>query len=129
MNTGTVTGPLERLVGRQTHERNHEPHQQGEWFPYTGFRYKDMYDIELHDGTVREHMRPNANAWFPWNMGAKGKHGGSRVGDEAVARVRLKPDSELDPKWYETGQKRIDHQLHLFGLPPNAALSGHTSTD
>jgi len=88
-------------------KRNHEPDQQGIWFDYTGFRYKDMYDIQLHDGTVIEMMRPNGNSWY----------GGKVIHDDQVAKVRLKPDSELD-EYHYTGQKRIDHQIYLFGPKP-----------
>lgn len=88
--------------------RNHEPHEQGVWFDYTGFRYKDYYDIELHDGTIIQECRPNGNSWY-------GNANG--VNDSEVKRIRLKPDSELDSTWYLVGQERIDHQLSLFGPP------------
>jgi hypothetical protein len=84
--------------------RNHEPHQQGIWFDYTRFRYKDMYDIKLHDGRIIEHMRPNGNSWY----------GSETIRDEQVAQVRLKPDNEIDDGYHMTGQKRIDYQVNLF---------------
>lgn len=86
-----------------TYERNHEPHEQGIWFDYTGFRFKDWYDIELFDGTIVEECRPNGNGWY-----------GNGERDTQVKRIRLKPDSELDSKWHFTGQERIDHNLDLF---------------
>jgi len=88
-------------------KRNHEPHEQGIWFDYTGFRYKDMYDIQLHDGTIIEMMRPNGNSWY----------GDRVIRDEQVSKVRLKPDNELGPYHY-TGQERIDNQINLFGPKP-----------
>ena len=86
-----------------TYERNHEPHEQGIWFDYTGFRFKDYYDIELFDGQIIKNCRPNGNGWY-----------GNGERDHHVKRVRLKPDEELEFDFL-TGQERIDHQLKLFG--------------
>jgi hypothetical protein len=93
-----------RAFNHLTHERNHEPHEQGIWFDYTGFRFKDYYDIELFDGTIVKSCRPNGNGWY-----------GNGERDVQVKRVRLKPDNELDPKWHFTGQERIQHNLEMFG--------------
>jgi len=87
-----------------TYERNHEPDQQGIWFDYTGFRYKDHYDIELMDGTIVEMCRPNGDGWY-----------GDGERDNQVRRVRLKPDSELNDEYHITGQDRIDRNLEMFG--------------
>lgn len=96
----------------QNYQRNHEPDQQGAWFDYTGFRFKDMYDIRLKDGRVFEMMRPNGNSWYGY-----GAESGP-VSDDQVAQVRLKPDSELENEYCYTGQERIDHQIYLFGPKP-----------
>lgn len=93
----------DRASSHLTYERNHAPHEQGIWFDYTGFRYKDYYDIELFDGTIVEDCRPNGNGWY-----------GNGELDVQVKRIRLKPDSELDSEWHFTGQERIDHNLELF---------------
>lgn len=110
--------PLEVLVRKSngqntdhlTYERNHEPDQQGIWFDYTGFRYKDHYDIELMSGTIAEKCRPNADCW---NDGKTGEV----YHDSQVRQVRLKPDSELDYRNHLIGQDRIDHNLEMFGEP------------
>lgn len=86
--------------------RNHEPDQQGIWFEYTGYRYKDLYDIRLQNGKEYAMMRPNGNGWYGAPL---------KITDEDVSHVRLKLDSELEEEWYATGQDRIDHQINLFG--------------
>lgn len=89
-----------------TYERNHEPHQQGEWFDYTGFRYKDYYDVQLTDGRILEMCRPNADAWYADN--------GQVAYDKNVVKIRLKPDSELDPEYQHVGDDRIERNLEMF---------------
>uniref|UniRef100_UPI001BB1BB0E hypothetical protein n=1 Tax=Escherichia coli TaxID=562 RepID=UPI001BB1BB0E len=59
---------------------NHYPDQFEIWFPYNGLRYKDWYDIKLHDGTIHEMMYPNSIAW-------SGEPG--RFEDSEVAEIRL----------------------------------------
>lgn len=95
---------FDRSSSHLTYERNHEPDEQGIWFSYTGFRYKDYYDIELFDGTIVENCRPNGNGWY-----------GDGERDSQVKRIRLKPDSELDPHWHFTGEERIKNNLEMFG--------------
>ncbi len=89
-----------------TYERNHEPHQQGEWFDYTGFRFKDWYDIQLKNSKIIEMCRPNADAWYSYN--------GKAFNDKQVDKVRLKPDSELDPEWHHVGEDRIKQNIDMF---------------
>lgn len=93
-------------MSKLTYERNHEPEQQGEWFEYTGFRFKDWYDIELDGGRIVEMCRPNADAWYPENA--------DPIHDNDVSKVRLKPDNELDDNWHYTGEDRISHNLRTF---------------
>lgn len=93
-----------------TYERNHEPHQQGEWFPYTGFRFKDYYDIELHDGTVLKKCRPNGDGWYGRTSPAPR--------DKKVKRVRLCVDGDLNSNYEFTGQERIDRNIEMFGPSP-----------
>lgn len=92
-----------------TGERNHEPSQQGVWFPYTGFRYKDSYDIQYVEDKTNEvkiatHCYPNA-------MSFSCKEGVFK--DKNVLNVRLNLDTEL-PIHSAIGQERIDEQLRLF---------------
>lgn len=91
-----------------TYKRNHEPHQQGEWFEYTGFRFKDYYDLELKDGTILKGCRPNATAWYQ-------AFRNRRVGDEQVAKIRLVPDDELPYELCERGVDRVLRNLQTFG--------------
>ena len=93
-----------------TYDINHNSTQQGEWFDYTGFRFKDWYDIELKDGRILTMCRPNADAWYAYN--------GQRATDAQVKRVRLKPDSELDPERHYVGQDRIDLNNEMFDIDP-----------
>ena len=48
------------------------------------------------------------SAWYADN--------GQRVTDAQVNRVRLKPDSELDPEWHFVGQDRIDRNHEMFDI-------------
>lgn len=87
---------------------NHYPEQFEIWFPYNGLRYKDWYDIKLHDGTVHEIMYPNGNAW-------SGKDG--RFEDEQVAEVRL-VSNERHPMTRDLSkistEYRVKHSYDLF---------------
>lgn len=88
---------------------NHRGDWFGRWVEYNGWRYKDIYDIELYNGIIALRMYPNANAWS----------GALRVEDESVKRIRLSRynrfasnEEELDT---EDGLKwRADHNFDLF---------------
>ncbi|MCW6598651.1 DUF550 domain-containing protein [Yersinia ruckeri] len=97
---------------------NHYPDQFEIWFPYNGLRYKEWYDIKLHDGTVHEMMYPNGIAW-------SGKTG--RFEDSEVAEVRLvsnirhplsKNGNLIKTSW------RVEHSYELFKewIPSNPQL-------
>jgi hypothetical protein len=93
-------------------KRNHEPHQQGVWFKYTGFRFKDIYDIRLEGGSVLYSMRPSGDRWYGYYGNTASVH------DSAVSHVRPKPDWELD-RFHAKGRERIEDQLKLFGPRPS----------
>lgn len=96
-------------------KRNHEPHQHGVWFKYTGFRFKDIYDIRLEGGSVLYSMRPNGDRWYGYYGNTASVH------DSAVSHVRLKPDQELASVRLAIarGRARIEDQLRLFGPRPS----------
>lgn len=92
-----------------THKLNHMPFQTGCWFAYTGFRYKDHYDVELHDGTVHKCMYPNATSFNAMDGT------GVVVSDEDVAFIRLVPDEELQSDYDFTGEERLTRNTEMFG--------------
>lgn len=97
---------------------NHYPDQFEIWFPYNGLRYKDWYDIKLHDGTIHEMMYPNSIAW-------SGEPG--RFEDSEVAEIRLvsnvrhplsRNGNLIKTSW------RVEHSYDLFKewIPANPQL-------
>lgn len=93
---------------KQTHELNHMPFQYDVWFKYTGFRYKDLYDIEMKDGTIHEMMYPNASSFVSF----AGKN--VSVDDTDVAFIRLIPDTRLEGEYFNTGIDRLERNLEMF---------------
>lgn len=91
-----------------THALNHMPHQTGVWFSYTGFRFKDYYDVELHDGTILKKTYPNSTSFMC--MDGSGK----QCTDEDVAFLRLVTDSELEEGLEHTGDERIERNTEMF---------------
>lgn len=89
-----------------THDVNHLPQQTGLWFHYTGFRYKDYYDVITHNGDEYEKLRPNGEHF----------HGhGVNIHDYDVAYIRLVPDDRLNPDFELTGKDRIARNIEMFG--------------
>lgn len=79
---------------------NHYPDQFDIWFPYNGCRYKDWYDLKLHDGTIHECFSPNGISWSGPN--------GVKFTDAEVAEVRLIPP-ERHPLKQMSVQMRVDN--------------------
>ena len=94
---------------------NHRPEDQGIWFDYNGWRYKDVYHVKLKDGRVVEHCRPNADAFL---------HGGEIIMDSDVDQIMLVPDDQLG-KWNYKGESRIKRNLEMFGdaVPPKKSCT------
>lgn len=88
---------------------NHHPTQLGIWFPYNGWRYKDVYHIRLHSGEVLRCMYPNGSGWYPEGNSTAER----RVDDSEVAEVMLAPDADVDRYRY-TGETRINDNLKTF---------------
>lgn len=91
---------------------NHHPAYPGVWVPYWPhyqWRFKEWYDIKLHDGTVHCTMYPNATAW----SGDSGKH----FEDHEVAEIRLIPAKNHPIKWLRSPNQdyTIKHCADLFG--------------
>lgn len=95
---------------------NHHCYFPGIWVSYNGWRYKDYYDLELVDGTIKKNMYPNSHAWFADN--------GERVGSAEVVRVRLVPDDELENKYAYRGESRIERNMDMFeGCHPDYLIN------
>lgn len=100
-----------------TSSMNHrpEPEFQGIWYPYTGSRMKDCYDLKLKDGTELRGWYPNACAWSSRNKVTQ--YDIDRVEDDDVAEIRLMTDTEIDEICYFgfTGSDRTDRNVRYFG--------------
>lgn len=90
---------------------NHFPEDIGKWVEYNGFRYKDVYDLELHDGTILYYYYPNA---YSWNRRCFGKH--PVVEDSDVKRVRLSFETKHFPRFSRRGVDRIKHDYEMFSI-------------
>lgn len=90
-----------------TYKLNHMPQQVGVWVAYTGFRYKDLYDIETFDGQFYTKMRPNADSFHSMVSSIV-------IKDEDVKSLRLTPEEHLDPDYELTGVERIERNLEMF---------------
>lgn len=88
---------------------NHHPAYPGVWVRYNEWRFKEWYDIKLHDGTVHTKMYPNGIAW----SGDDGK----RFEDSEVAEIRLIPSNGHPIKWLRHPDQSytIEHCADLFG--------------
>ncbi|MGL5906203.1 MAG: hypothetical protein ACRCZA_05695 [Shewanella sp.] len=115
---------------------NHHPAQQGIWFEYNGWRFKDVYHIKLYSGEVLKFMYPNGNGWHP-DMGApKGQLAGRDIKDNDVMEVMLVPDAEIEAvgSFRFTGAHRVKYNIDLFDdcdmppVPPAEAYSDKTTT-
>lgn len=92
----------------QSGEMNHLPTQTGIWVKYTGFRYKDTYDVKLRSGKVYKKCFPNADSFH---------HDTGKVKDTNVVEIRLCPDAELDGEWDLIGEARIENNCEMFDIP------------
>lgn len=96
---------------------NHRPEAefQGIWYPYTGARMKDCYDLKLKDGTELRGWYPNACAWHSRNE--QTKYDIARVEDSDVAEIRLMTDEEIEEICYFgfTGEERLRRNISYFG--------------
>lgn len=91
-----------------TFKLNHMPQQIGCWFAYTGFRYKDYYDVETHNGSIFKGMYANGQSFYSMDGS------GQTVSDSDVAYIRLVTDEDLGEMDYK-GDERITHNLEMFG--------------
>ena len=75
---------------------NHHPAQQGIWFDYNGYRYKDFYCVKTKGGVELTGLYPNGGGWY--NMLGLNKEvealrtGSGSVRDEEVVSIRLMTD-------------------------------------
>lgn len=108
-----MTQPFELVTSSMNHRP--EPEFQGIWYPYTGSRMKDCYDLRLKDGTELRGWYPNATAWSSRNKITQYDIG--RVEDDDVAEIRLMTDDEIDEICYFgfTGPDRLDRNIRYFG--------------
>lgn len=91
---------------------NHHPEQCGEWFPYNGWRYKDLYDIKLKTGEVLKEYYPNGGSFFSTGRDKQTRVvGKERVLDEEVDEIRLLPADEITGY---TFSDRIKRDVDMF---------------
>jgi hypothetical protein len=100
--------------------KNHLPTDYGIWVPFTGFRFKDLYDIQLHDGSIIKSCRPNADVWTSWTD--QTQHPRTEFHDSEVAMVRLIPDDEVVEEYHFSGEYRIKRNSEMFGFPYEESL-------
>lgn len=117
-NTTNKVDVLLRLPDRM----NHTPEDIGKWIKYTGYRYKDPYNIQLKDGTIHKNMYPNS---YYWNQGFNNVNDLPRAieieepihDDQVVAIQLMEEDDPYFPKYRATGKERIDRNYRMFGVP------------
>lgn len=93
---------------------NHSPRDYGVWVEYNGWRFKDLYDIELLDGSVIKSCRPNGDMWTSWTD--QTQHPKTEFNDIEVARIRLIPDEEIQEKYHFSGESRVKRNSEMFCL-------------
>lgn len=91
---------------------NHHPAYPGIWVPYNGWRLKDRYDIKLKTGEVWQYYYPNGGSFSKWTSEHEGP---SRVEDDEIAEIRLKPDEEITEKYHFRGEERLKRNVDMFG--------------
>lgn len=112
---------------------NHNTYVKDVWVDYNGWRFKDHYEIELHNGT-KLFAYPNGNAWYERgnsdeelsdfiskNKELINKYGQLNIRDENVKRIRLITDDEVKArnKFGFTGMERDARNISYFGYGPN----------
>ncbi|QKE54361.1 hypothetical protein ACSA002_0470 [Salmonella phage vB_SalM_SA002] len=90
---------------------NHHPEHMGIWVPFNGWRMKDRYDLQLHNGEIHKYYYPNACAWAKM----ADHDGPGRIEDHEVAMIRQVPDEECTERFFFSGQERIKRNLSSFG--------------
>lgn len=106
---------------------NHDTYHKGIWVDYNGWRMKDLYALELIDGTIVDCAYPNGNGWSSFGKSDQAiietflsklpnpDHRGLR--DEHVAKVKLLTDEEAayhDTLW-GIGEYRDERNYRYFG--------------
>lgn len=118
----TIDSPYETYEGM-----NHDTYNKDIWVDYNGWRMKDLYAIELTDGTIIPCAYPNGNGWSAFGKTDNSlikkfldtletpDHRGIR--DENVVKVKLLSDEDATyhGTYWGTGESRDKRNQSYFG--------------
>lgn len=86
-------------------EVNHRYDDFGRWVEYTGFRYKDLYNIKTKKGEVVKWCLPNGTSFWP----LKSRFG---IPDDEVSEIQLVPGSEVVEDPDEQSKDKVFYWLN-----------------